>query len=465
MTTVNKIEFRKTVECKGELEVIDEISEFGKNQTTNKDRRSHAVKTKDRLWDGGIIPYEIDKVFTLAQYQLIRQAMQLWERSTCIQFVPRIEGVHKDYTLITKEYCGCCSVVGKNSDEEQFISLHDECMDRYTLLHELGHTIGLYHEHTRSDRDEYVNIFRANIMSGVESQFEKISENDSTTLGQPYDYRSIMHYPETAAAKDSSSDTINPSRIINGEWPVLGGDDLSRGDVVTTNLLYRCPECGGTFSNPKGTFSPPIELMYSQPNLTRCEWTIRAPEGHRIKLLITVLSIPESSGCSTDYLEIRYNRESNDVIANTNILKIVLVYTQYNESPVDFIIEYEAMCGKNFYVGTNETFYLQSPNYPGPYVANKECYWYITAPEHYSISLDFHHFDIEESTDCNKYDYLEVRDGDNYRAPLIGTYCGKHDNLTISSIGRFMFLRFIPDESLNRNGFSTAITARKMKMH
>ncbi|XP_057331818.1 protein tolkin-like [Microplitis mediator] len=286
-----------------------------------------------------------------------------------------------------------------------------------------------------------------------------------------------MHYPETAAAKDSSSDTINPSRIINGEWPVLTGGNLSRGDVVTTNLLYRCPECGGTFSNPKGTFSPPIELMYSQPNLTRCEWTIRAPEGHRIKLSITLLSIPENSGCLTDYLEIRNNRESDDVIArycgkiettitaNTNILKIVLVYTQYNESPVDFIIEYEALCGKNFYVGTNETFYLQSPNYPGPYVANKECYWYITAPEHYSISLKFHHFDIEKSTDCNRLDYLEVRDGDNYKAPLIGTYCGKHDNLRISSIGRFMFLRFIPDESLNRNGFSAAITVRRIKKH
>ncbi|XP_057332159.1 dorsal-ventral patterning protein tolloid-like [Microplitis mediator] len=151
----------------GQLEVFDHISEFGKNQTTNKQRRSHAVNKKDRLWDGGIIPYEIDKVFTLAQYQLIKQAMQLWERSTCIQFVPRIKGVHKDYTIITKEYCGCCSVVGKNSDEKQFISLHDNCMDRYTLLHELGHTIGLYHEHMRSDRDEYVNIFRANIASGT----------------------------------------------------------------------------------------------------------------------------------------------------------------------------------------------------------------------------------------------------------------------------------------------------------
>ncbi|XP_057333587.1 protein tolkin-like isoform X2 [Microplitis mediator] len=454
------------------------MSEFKKNQTTNKERRSLAVNRKDRLWDGGIIPYEFDKVFTGAQYQLIKQAMQLWERSTCIQFVPRIKDVHEDYTLITKEQCGCCSVVGKFMKQNQFISLNDDCMDYYTLLHELGHTIGLFHEHSRSDRDEYVKIFTANIMSGDKINFEKIPKNESTTLGQPYDYSSIMHYDGTVSAKYFFLATMKPLKKVNGKWPVLGGDyDLSRGDVVTTNLLYHCPECGGTFSHPKGTFSPPTEPRHSQQNLTRCEWTIRAAEGHKIKLSIKLMGIPESSSCLTDYLEIRNNRENDDVIArycgkiettivaNTNILKILLVNTKYKKNSVDFIIEYEAMCGKHFYVGTNETFYLESPNYPGPYVANKECYWYITAPEDHSISLEFYDFDIEESPNCNKYDYLEVRDGDNYRAPLIGTYCGKHENLTISSLGRFMFLRFIPDESLNRSGFSAAITVRRIKMH
>lgn len=87
------------------LEVLDDTSELEKNQSTNKERRSLAVNKKDQLWDGGIIPYEFDKVFTGAQHNLIKQAMQLWEQSTCLQFVPRIKDVHKYYTLITKKDC------------------------------------------------------------------------------------------------------------------------------------------------------------------------------------------------------------------------------------------------------------------------------------------------------------------------------------------------------------------------
>ena len=42
-----------------------------------------------------------------------------------------------------------------------------------TVLHELGHAIGIYHTQTRKDRDEYVTVNFGNIQSQYLRNFEK----------------------------------------------------------------------------------------------------------------------------------------------------------------------------------------------------------------------------------------------------------------------------------------------------
>lgn len=81
------------------------------------------------------------------------------------------------------------------------------------VVHELMHTIGFWHEHTRPDRDEYVRInewvrindkYVRNIrIKDMLRQFDKRHRWEANINAGEYDYCSIMHYSLYAGAKAS----------------------------------------------------------------------------------------------------------------------------------------------------------------------------------------------------------------------------------------------------------------------
>ncbi|GBM26864.1 Tolloid-like protein 1 [Araneus ventricosus] len=96
---------------------------------------------------------------------LFKQAMRHWENYTCVQFVEREE--HPNYIVFTERPCGCCSFVGKRGNGPQAISIGKNCDKFGIVVHELGHVVGFWHEHTRPDRDKHVQIINKNIMTGL----------------------------------------------------------------------------------------------------------------------------------------------------------------------------------------------------------------------------------------------------------------------------------------------------------
>lgn len=60
----------------------------------------------------------------------------------------------------------CCSYVGRRGGGPQAISIGKNCDKFGIVVHELGHVIGFWHEHTRPDRDDHVSIIRENIQPG-----------------------------------------------------------------------------------------------------------------------------------------------------------------------------------------------------------------------------------------------------------------------------------------------------------
>lgn len=64
----------------------------------------------------------------------------------------------------------------------------------------------------------------------------------------------------------------------------------------------------------------------------------------------------------------------------------------------------------------------------------------------------FNEFEVEQHQEC-AYDHLEVYDGPDSRAPVLGRFCGSKKPDPVVASGSSLFLRFYSDASVQRGGF------------
>ena len=130
----------------------------------------------------------------------------------------------------------CCSFVGYTGYKQPLVLGLNDCFTFSTIVHEIGHAIGFYHEQSRHDRDDYVVIHWDNIKQYKDGNFRKLNKDEATTLGLPYDVHSVMHYDEDAFAKAEGLKTIT----VKGGQSVYN-DELSPIDIIQARKLYNCP--------------------------------------------------------------------------------------------------------------------------------------------------------------------------------------------------------------------------------
>lgn len=124
-----------------------------------------------------------------------------------------------------------------------------------TLLHELGHVIGLWHEQQRSDRAKYITVSSANGIRGSWGNFAITLEDQQ--LLTPYDYASVMEYPPFAFTRDGgpvieSVPAGIPMQGVEGV-PAGGAADYSAADKEAIERLYgAAPTQVTVTSNPMG---------------------------------------------------------------------------------------------------------------------------------------------------------------------------------------------------------------------
>ncbi|XP_023232131.1 astacin-like metalloprotease toxin 5 [Centruroides sculpturatus] len=192
------------------------------------------VLNQSKLWDDGIIYYKFSPRLNIGRKINLITIFQIVEHVTCLRFVYR--KTEDDYIYI-QEGKGCNSMVGKEGGR-QILNLGSGCWNLGIIYHELGHVIGLYHEHNRPDRDKYIRILWNNIRDSYITGFALYDEND-LRICDDYSYDSIMHYGPKAFAKYGkvSFEPILPNVTIKEtyEW-----EFYSESDIKCINKLYNC---------------------------------------------------------------------------------------------------------------------------------------------------------------------------------------------------------------------------------
>jgi hypothetical protein len=247
------------------------------DQVAKRERRDILSQSnKDHVrWTDGVIPYEIDmdtssrtECFDVTgncqadEYVSSSRAVWFWDcplssevtcskkgkmagvlvnlaileftRKTKLTFRPKTDS-DSEYATFTQPAENTCSAgVAKIHGSKNVIKLGWCWNDFSSVLHEMGHVAGLWHEQQRADRDTYITVKGAATNDFTNWGIQQDSVRDS--LGLPYDFSSIMHYPLGTSAEFTPAGV---SLWFAQGLPAVGQmTTLSPLDAKGINFLY-----------------------------------------------------------------------------------------------------------------------------------------------------------------------------------------------------------------------------------
>ncbi|KAL1254555.1 hypothetical protein QQF64_016784 [Cirrhinus molitorella] len=201
---------------------------------TKEDDKRNSILGEQYRWPT-TVPYVLDSSLEINAKGVILKALEQYRLKTCIDFKPWAG--EPNYISVFKG-SGCYSYVGNRHVGKQELSIGTNCDRLGTVEHEFLHALGFWHEQSRSDRDDYVTIVWDQIEAGKEHNFNSYDETESSNLGVPYDYGSVMHYSKTSfnIASEPTIVTKIPE-FLN----VIGQRmEFSDSDILKLNRLYNC---------------------------------------------------------------------------------------------------------------------------------------------------------------------------------------------------------------------------------
>ena len=329
--------------------------------------------------------------------------MRGWEHRTCVQFTPAKPSTA--YILFAERDCGCCSYVGKQAGTmPQGLSIGRGCEQHGTILHELGHSIGFWHEMSRPDRDEHIDIVWANIKEHHRQNFDIEVNVDS--LGEEYDPYSIMHYGSyffTSNGQRTIRLRPGPLNSAYKENQMGQRNQLSASDIRQANRLHKCRQkCGRQIDASNWLGDITHNNVFKR---TLCEWRIvSGPSGSieaqievdtKFQGRIRVFDGPYKAD-NNGLMVFDSKKTKRETITSSGDRLVVVIFFLSGR----FNIKLSELCGDENLVikpGQEELLFPAFYPYTRPSGVTRipPCKWNIFTDRHHILELDFKHFRVE----------------------------------------------------------------------
>jgi hypothetical protein len=260
-------------------------------------------RDQSQPWPGGIIPMVFEQGFTSADFQVINQACFMWSRAANVRCADRTNQAH--YVRVTKSQPGCyatllgtrggvsvMNIAAGTPGSDVGNASHEGCITPKTVAHEIGHLLGFAHEQQRPDRDQYLDLFPANIIPDRVDQFTIVQGVQPLTA---YDFGSIMHYSVDAFSANGNA-VMWPKSPYGFLAQILGRTLApSVNDGAATRAIYGAPT--GQYNSDRP--GPPVLIgNVTNTNPVQFSWI---PDAHTPQPLLYRLVVSSRPGQSGDW--------------------------------------------------------------------------------------------------------------------------------------------------------------------